>query len=110
MTPFGSRWLAGLAAALLLASPAIAAPQQPAKKPAQPAAQSEAARFKLMRTMPFYAHMSDAELRRQKLPPGFKRWEDVAAMNQQLQGYQAPRPTPEPPQPVKGKKSAQAMP
>ena len=38
---------------------------------------SEADRFEVMRSLPYYAEMSDEELRRQPLPPGYRSWAEV---------------------------------
>jgi hypothetical protein len=39
-----------------------------------------------MRRIPYFAGMTDAQLRQQRLPPGMKAWGEVAGVTQQLDG------------------------
>jgi hypothetical protein len=41
-----------------------------------------------MRRIPYFAQMSDEQLRKMPLPPGLKDWGEVQGLNQQLDGLQ----------------------
>jgi hypothetical protein len=45
---------------------------------------AEQRRFSQMRRIPYFATMTDAQLRQQRLPPGLKDWGEVAGVTQQL--------------------------
>lgn len=51
-------------------------------------APNEAEKFAKMRRIPYFAKMSDEQLRKMPLPPGLKDWGEVQGLNQQLDGLQ----------------------
>ncbi|HEY9721131.1 MAG TPA: hypothetical protein V6D47_03910 [Oscillatoriaceae cyanobacterium] len=58
---------------------------KPTPKPTpKPKLSKEQEQFRIMRQIPYFKHMTDAQLRRQKLPPGLKQWSDVAKMDKKL--------------------------
>lgn len=87
-----TRWLALsllVSAAMCLPAVAIAAP------PAQAASASdEQALFKRLRENPYFAPMTDEQLRQHPLPPGVRSWQEFLAMQDQLAATPSPRPTP----------------
>ncbi|MEB3328633.1 MAG: hypothetical protein VKQ33_05315 [Candidatus Sericytochromatia bacterium] len=46
----------------------------------------EQQRFAQMRRIPYFATMTDAQLRQQRLPPGLKDWGEVAGVTRELDG------------------------
>jgi hypothetical protein len=67
------------------AKPTPKATPKPTPKPT-PKVSKEQAQFKQMRKIPYFSKMSDAELRKQKLPPGMKSWDEVMEMGKKLDG------------------------
>lgn len=78
---------------------------RPTPKPTpKPKLSKEQQQFRIMRQIPYFKHMTDAQLRHQKLPPGMKNWSDVITMNKKLNGLNwvwiAPPTGQETPQPT----------
>lgn len=67
------------------ATPKATPKPKPTPKPS-PTLTKEQKQFKTMRKIPYFAKMSDAELRKQKLPPGMTSWDEVIEMGEKLDG------------------------
>ena len=79
-------------ATLAVGAPAAIAAPQPA---ASASPMSEQALFQRLRALPFFAGMTDEQLRAQPLPPGFKSWQEFLAAHEQLNAP-TPKATPRP--------------
>lgn len=64
---------------IVATAPAYARSSSPAKP--SPQAAEEQALFKRLRAVPYFAPMTDEQLRRQPLPPGFKNWQEFLKTN-----------------------------
>lgn len=57
----------------------------PSIRPVVPAVnEAERAEFQVMRSIPYFARMSDDELRQQRIPPGMRSWQEVVLMGKRL--------------------------
>ena len=67
------------------ATPKATPTPRPTPKPT-PKVSKEQRQFAQMRKIPYFSKMTDAELRKQKLPPGMKSWDEVMEMGEKLDG------------------------
>lgn len=89
-----TRWMALsliVTAAVCAPVAAIAAPP-----PAAATASDEQALFKRLRENPYFAPMTDEQLRQHPLPPGVRSWQEFLAMQDQLAATPAPKPSARP--------------
>lgn len=86
-----TRWMALsllVTAAMGVPVTAIAAPSAAASAPSD-----EQALFKRLRENPYFAPMTDEQLRQHPLPPGVGSWREFLAMQDRLAATPAPRPS-----------------
>ncbi|MFN3429166.1 MAG: hypothetical protein ACK46X_04345 [Candidatus Sericytochromatia bacterium] len=81
-----------LAVAAIAPTAATAAP--PPAASAAPVSEQEL--FRRLRALPYFAGMTDEQLRAMPLPPGFKNWQEFLAANEQLEAAERAKPSPKP--------------
>jgi TPR repeat protein len=80
-----------LSAAVFSPAGAIAAP---AASPTVSAPSDEQALFKRLRANPYFAPLTDEQLRQHPLPPGVASWQEFLDMQDRLAATPAPKPSP----------------
>ncbi|MEB3197618.1 MAG: hypothetical protein VKP62_10490 [Candidatus Sericytochromatia bacterium] len=70
------------------ATPTPRPTMRPTTLPTPPATRREAEQFAKMRRIPYFAKMTDAQLRQFPMPPGLKDWGEVERIGKQLDGLQ----------------------
>lgn len=89
-----SAMLAIVALAAIAPAAVEAAPKPAAAPSGAPMSQQEL--FRRLRALPYFAGMTDEQLRAMPLPPGFKNWHEFLAANEQLEAAERAKPSPKP--------------